>query len=125
MELRPINTVCFSVLLTLSTITFCFIFQGPLKDLLNNDYKFEQSTLDSREILEPLEWPALAICRNPIDKNMENYFEFMGKGFSSNFSSKTEYQNMLDETFFSKSDDIVYSIGFGLDYNTAMVSKSS
>ena len=58
-------------------------------------------------------------------KNTQKYFEFMGKGFSSNFSSEAEYQNLLDEAFFSKSEDIVYSIGFGLDYNAAMVSYLS
>ena len=125
MKLRPINIVCFSVLLALSTITVCIVFQGPLNDLLKGDYKFEQSTIDFKEIAEPLEWPALAICRNPFDKKTEKYFEFMGKGLSSNFSSETEYQNLLDEAFFAKSDDIVYSIGFGLDYNAAMVSNSS
>ena len=125
MKLRPINIVCFSTYLALSTVTFCIIFQGPLEDLLKDDHKFEQSTLDSKEIFEPLEWPALAICRNPIDKNTEKYFEFMSKGYSSNFSSEAEYQSLLDEAFFAKSDDIVYAIGFGLDYNTSMVSNSS
>ena len=125
MKLRPINIVCFSVLLTLSTITFGIVFQGPLNDLLKGDYKFEQSTIDLKEIVEPLEWPAFVICRNPFDKNTQKYFEFMGKGSSSNFSSETEYQNLMDEAFFTKSDDIVYSIGFGLDYNAAMVSYSS
>ena len=125
MKFRPINIVCLSTYLVLSTITFCIIFQGPLEDLLKGDYKFEQSTLDSKELFEPLEWPALAICRNPIDKNTQKYFEFMGKGLSSNFSSEAEYQSLLDEAFFAKSDDIVYSIGFGLDYDTAMVSSLS
>ena len=125
MKLRPINIVCFSVLLTLCTITFGIVFQGPLKDLLSGDYKFEQSTIDLQEIVEPLEWPAFVICRNPFDKNTQKYFEFMSKGLSSNFSSETEYQNLMDEAFFTKSDDIVYSVGFGLDYSTAMVSTSS
>ena len=125
MKLRPINIVCFSVLLTLCTITFGIVFQGPLKDLLKGDYKFEQSTIDLKEIVEPLEWPAFVICRNPFDKSTQKYFEFMGKGLSSNFSSETEYQNLMDEAFFTKSDDIVYSIGFGLDYNAAVVSNSS
>ena len=125
MKLRPINIVCFSVLLTLSTITFGIVFQGPLNDLLKGDYKFEQSTIDLKEIVEPLEWPAFVICRNPFDKNTQKYFEFMSKGSTSNFSSEAEYQSLLDEAFFAKSDDIVYAIGFGLDYNAAMVSKSS
>ena len=117
--------MCFSVLLTLSTITFGIVFQGPLKDLLKGDYKFEQSTIDLKEIAAPIEWPAFIICRNPFDKNTQKYSEFMSKGFSSNFSSETEYQNLMDEAFFTKSDDIVYSIGFGLDYNNAVVSNSS
>ena len=125
MKLRPINIVCFSVLLTLSTITFGIVFQGPLKDLLKGDYKFEQSTIDLKEIAAPIEWPAFIICRNPFDKNTQKYSEFMSKGFSSNFSSETEYQNLMDEAFFTKSDDIVYSVGFGLDYSTAMVSSLS
>ena len=33
--------------------------------------------------------------------------------------------SLLDEGFFANSDDIVYPIGFGLDYNAAMVSNSS
>ena len=70
MKLRPINIVSFSVLLTLSAVTFSIIFQGPLKDLLKNDYKFEHSTISSQEIGEPLEWPALTICRSPFDKNV-------------------------------------------------------
>ena len=125
MKLRPINIVSFSVLLTLSAVTFSIIFQGPLKDILKDGYKFEQSTIDLKEIVEPLEWPAFVICRNPFDKNTQKYFEFMSKGLSSNFSSETEYQNLMDEAFFTKSDDIVYSVGFGLDYSTAMVSSSS
>ena len=122
MKLRPINIVCFSVLLTLSTITFIIVFRGPLNDLLKGDYKFEQSTIDLKEIVDPLEWPAFVICRNPFDKNTQKYFEFMSKGLSSNFSSEAEYYSLLDEAFFANSDDIVYSIGFGLDYSTAMVS---
>ena len=125
MKLRPINIVSLSVLLTLSAVTFSIIFQGPLKDLLKNDHKFEHATISAQEIVEPLEWPALSICRSPFDKNTQKYFEFMNKGFSSNFSSEAEYQNLLDEAFFSKSEDIVYSIGFGLDYNAAVVSNSS
>ena len=125
MKLRPIRIVSFSVLLILSAVTFSIIYQGPLKDLLKNDYKFEYSTISSQEIVEPLEWPAFVICRNPFDKNTQKYFEFMSKGLSSNFSSETEYQNLMDEAFFTKSDDIVYSVGFGLDYSTAMVSTSS
>ena len=125
MKLRPINIVSFSVLLTLSAVTFSIIFQGPLKDILKDGYKFEQSTIDLKEIVEPLEWPAFIICRNPFSKNTQKYFEFMNKGLSSNFSSEAEYQSLLDEAFFTKSDDIVYTIGFGLDYNAAMVSNSS
>ena len=125
MKLRPINIVSFSVLLTLSAVTFSIIFQGPLKDILKDGYKFEQSTIDLKEIVEPLEWPAFVICRNPFDKNTQKYFEFMSKGSTSNFSSEAEYQSLLDEAFFTKSDDIVYTIGFGLDYNAAMVSNSS
>ena len=125
MKLRPVNIVSFSVLLTLSAVTFSIIFQGPLKDILKDGYKFEQSTIDLKEIVEPLEWPAFVICRNPFDKNTQKYFEFMSKGSTSNFSSEAEYQSLLDEAFFSKSDDIVYAIGIGLDYNAAMVSKSS
>ena len=125
MKLRPIKIVSFSVLLTLSAATFSIIFQGPLKDLLKNDYKFEHSVISSQEIVEPLEWPALIICRSPFDKNTQKYKDFMRKGYSSNFSSESEYQNLLDEAFFTKFDDIVYSIGFGLDYNAAMVSYSS
>ena len=125
MKLRPINIVSLSVLLTLSAVTFSIIYQGPLKDILKDGYKFEQSTIDLKEIVEPLEWPAFIICRNPFDKNTQKYSEFMSKGFSSNFSSETEYQNLMDEAFFTKSDDIVYSVGFGLDYSTAMVSSSS
>ena len=125
MKLRPIKIVSFSVLLTLSAVTFSIIFQGPLKEILKNDYKFEQSTISSQEIVKPLEWPALTICRSPFDKNTQKYKDFMSKGYSSNFSSESEYQNLLDEAFFAKSDDIVYSIGFGLDHNTAMVSNSS
>ena len=96
-----------------------------LKEILKNDYKFEQSTISSQEIVKPLEWPALTICRSPFDKNTQKYKDFMSKGYSSNFSSESEYQNLLDEAFFAKSDDIVYAIGFGLDHNTAMVSNSS
>ena len=125
MKLRPIRIVSFSVLLTLSAATFSIIFQGPLKDILKDGYKFEQSTIDLKEIVEPLEWPALTICRSPFDKNTQKYKDFMSKGYSSNFSSESEYQNLLDEAFFAKSDDIVYAIGFGLDYNAAMVGNSS
>ena len=125
MKLRPIRIVSFSVLLTLSAATFSIIFQGPLKDLLKNDYKFEYSTISPKEIVEPLEWPALTICRSPFDKNTQKYKDFMSNGYSSNFSSKSEYQNLLDEAFFAKSNDIVYSIGFGLNYNAALVSNSS
>ena len=125
MKLRPIKIVSFSVLLTLFAVTFSIIFQGPLKDLLKNDYKFEHSIISSQEVVEPLEWPALSICRSPFDKNTQKYFEFINKGFSSNFSSEAEYQSLLDEAFFAKSEDIVYSIGFGLDYNNAVVSNSS
>ena len=125
MKVRPIRIVSFSVLLTLSAATFSIIFQGPLKDLLKNDYKFEYSTISPKEIVEPLEWPALTICRSPFDKNTKKYNGFMSKGYSSNFSSEAEYQNLLDEAFFAKSDDIVYAIGFGLDHKTAMVSNSS
>ena len=77
-----------------------------------------------KEIGKTLKWPALTICKNPFDKDTEKYFEFLTKsnyfGGGQNFSSKSEFQNLLEDAFYTQSDDIVYAIGFGPDYNTAI-----
>ena len=48
----------------------------------------------------------------------------MNKGglFSGNpsFANKSEYETLVEEAFFTNPKDIVYAVGFGPDYNTAM-----
>ena len=79
-KLRPINIVCITVLLSLSTVTFTMIFRGPIKDLLKDENTFVHSTLSAKELSESLKWPGLTICRNPFDKNTEKYSEYLTKG---------------------------------------------
>ena len=118
MGLRPINIVCVTVLSSLSVVTFTMISQGPLKEVLDDENIFVQSTLSFNEISEPLKWPALVICRSPFDRNTEKYSEFLTKGFGGggqNFSSQSEFQALLEDAFFTQPDDIVHAIGLGKD----------
>ena len=64
----------------------------------------------------------MIICRNPLDRDTEKYFEYFNRGLSGNpeFSNESEYQTSVKEAFFADPKDIVYAIGFGTDYNAAM-----
>ena len=121
MKLQPINIVCLSMLTALSTVTFYMIFEGPLSDMLKDENTFVQSTISFSEIQEPLEWPALTICNNPFDRNTEKYFKYLNKGlYGQSFSNKSEYQRLFEEAFFTEPKDIVYAIGFGTSYASAL-----
>ena len=123
-KLRPINIVCITVLLSLSTVTFTMIFRGPIKDLLKDENDFVHTTLSTKELTDPLKWPGMTICRNPFDRNTEKYFEYLNKGGlnsgNPSFSNESEYQILVEEAFFTNPEDIVYAVGFGTDYNTAI-----
>ena len=121
MKLQPINIVCLSMLTALSTVTFYMIFEGPLSDMLKDENTFVQSTISFSEIQEPLKWPALTICNNPFDRNTEKYFEYLNKGlYGQSFSNESEYKRLFEEAFFTKPKDIVYAIGFGTTYDSAL-----
>ena len=120
MKFQPINTVCLSILIALSTVTFHMIFEGPLSDMLKDENTFVQSTISLSEIKEPIKWPALTICNSPFDRNTEKFFEYYSKGLSDSFSNESEYQRIYEEAFFTKPQDIVHAIGFGTTYNSAM-----
>ena len=121
MKLQPINIVCLSMFTALSTVTFQMIFKGPLSDMLKDENMFVQSTISFSEIQEPLKWPALTICSNPFDRNTEKFFEYLNKGlYGQSFSNKSEYQRLFEEAFFTEPKDIVYAIGFGTSYASAL-----
>ena len=121
MKFQPINIVCLSMLAALSTVTFHMIVEGPLSDMLKDENTFVQSTISFSEIQEPLKWPALTICNNPHDRNTEKFFEYLNKGlYGQSFSNKSEYQRLFEEAFFTKPTDIVYAIGFGTTYDSAL-----
>ena len=122
--LRPLEISSFIILLFLLFITFSIITKGPLKDILKNGNIFVQSMLSVEDIEKPLIWPALSICKIPFYRNKTKYYHFLKKGRTKSFKSESEYHNLLEESFFNKPEEIIYTIGYGNDYTSATEGNS-
>ena len=59
---------------------------------------------------KPIEWPALVICKKPVDKNKTKYQEFMTKGTTESFKETIEFNKLKNETFYADVKDIIYSV---------------
>ena len=116
----PINIVSTIVLLGLVFLNFTIIFNGPLQELFKNENVFVKTMVNIEELTDPIEWPALAVCKSPFDRNKEKYLNFLNKSKKLSFANETEYQRLLDEAFFTKEDDFIVAIGFGLDLDSAL-----
>ena len=112
MSLKFTNIISLAVLLFLFVITFAIIYHGPLQALFKDDNIFVQSTISLGDIKEPLEWPALTICKHPFYKDREKHNKFLKKARNQSFENKSEYKTLLEESFFTKPSDFVYRIGY-------------
>ena len=68
------------------------------------------------ELEKPIEWPALVICKKPVDKNKTNYQEFMDKGITESFKDKIEFDKLKNETFYAEVKDIIYAVTIANSY---------
>ena len=70
----------------------------------------KQISIFPLELDKPIEWPALIICKKPIDKNKTKYQEFMAKGITESFKDKIEFNKLKNETFYADVKDIIYAV---------------
>ena len=68
------------------------------------------------ELEKPIEWPALVICKKPVDKDKTKYQEFMSKGMTESFKDQMEFDKLKNETFYAEVKDIIYAITIANSY---------
>ena len=67
----PIDIVSTIVLVSLVFLTFTIIYNGPLQQLFKNENVFVKTMVNIEELIDPIEWPALAVCKSPFDRNKD------------------------------------------------------
>ena len=113
------------VYLTLFIITIYVLLNGPFTNYFRKQgTQFVKSVENINNLNFHIKWPDIVVCVNPKDKNKTNFDNFMFKGMSRNFTDETEYYNMLENTFFTNPNEIMYSFGFGRTYQDALESAS-
>ena len=65
---------------------------------------------------QPIEWPALMICKLPRFKNKEKYQEFTTKGFFGTFASQEEFDKLKNEAFDSDIKKFIHAITIAKTY---------
>ena len=70
----------------------------------------KQTSIFPLELDKPIEWPALVVCKKPVDKNKTKYQEFMAKGTTESFKDKIEFNKLKSETFYADVKDIIYAV---------------
>ena len=68
------------------------------------------------DLVEPIEWPALMVCKLPRYKNEEKYQEFVTKGFLEDFTSKEEFDKLEREAFDFDIKNTVHAITIAKTY---------
>ena len=119
MGLQPINILSLAILLALLVFTFTIVYEGPIKTIFKNENAFVHSTMSFKELVEPVEWPILTICKNPFDRNTEKFYELMKKSKKRSFSNESEFDKLIEESYFTKPADFVNGIGIGKDFHSS------
>ena len=114
--LRPIRSICITVVTTLIVVTVVLIYRGPFITILEGGTNFVQSFKKVDELEPKLEWPALVICKSGREKSPEAWGEFLNKGMSRNFSSQEEFEELANKAFYNQPEEAVFKILFGPDY---------
>ena len=65
---------------------------------------------------EPIEWPALMICKLPRYKNKEKYQEFTKKGFFGTFASQEEFDKLEKEAFDPNLKKFIHAVTIAKTY---------
>ena len=115
-----INTLSYTILAGLFIFAFTIIYQGPFKAVLKNENTFVQTTISSIDLVDPLKWPILTICKNPCDKNSEKFMKLMTKSKNRSFANQTEFEKLIKESYFTKPNDFVFAIGLGSSYRASL-----
>lgn len=68
------------------------------------------------DLTKPIEWPSLVICKLPRDKNEDKYNKFMEKARTETFDSQDSFEEMKQETFYTKPEEIVYGVSIAKSY---------
>ena len=120
MEFRFFQFVKWSCLITLIAISGKLVFEGPFLDLMRDDTTFISSFKNVQDLTEPMEWPALVICRHPHNNDPDKYSQFMQKGFTRSFEDQDDFRNREKEIFTTQSNDLIHALTIGLTYNEGM-----
>ena len=108
--------VCFLVYTFLFVVSFVLILSGPFSDYICKENLYIQSYQKVDKINFPLKWPDLIICKSPLNKNEQKYHDFM----NMKYENKEEFENLTNEVFFTKPEEIVYAISIGPTYSIAL-----
>ena len=118
MKLRITMFVCLLVYITLNFVTFMMLINGPLPEIFKKDnVDFTESFVNMDEITEPINWPALQICKTPFFKDAERYNYFINKGLSENgFDNETEFEQLKKDIFFLEPNETIFALTIGTDF---------
>ena len=125
MGLQPINILSLVILLVLLFFTLSMVYQGPVRAIFKNENSFVHSTISFKELVEPVEWPILTICKNPFDRNTEKFYELRKKSKKRSFSNESEFDKLIEESYFTKPEDFVNGIGIGKDFYSSFDSNET
>ena len=123
MGLQPVNILSLTILLALLVFTFTIVYEGPIKTIFKNENAFVHSTISFKELVKPVEWPILTICKNPFDRNTDKFYELMKKSKKRSFSNESEFDKLIEESYFTKPEDFVNGIGIGKDLESSFDSN--
>ena len=112
MEVKLSPIVCFIVYTFLLLVSLVLISSGPLSDYICHENLYVQSYQKVDKLNVPLKWPDLTICKSPMNKNEQKYHDFMKR----QYKNESEFEDSINEVFFTKPDEIVYAISIGPTY---------
>ena len=125
MGLQPINILSPGILLVLLLLTSTIVYQGPTKAIFKNENAFVHSTINFKELVKPVEWPILTICKNPFDRNTEKFYELIKKSKKRSFANESQFDKLIKESYFTKPEDFVNGIGIGKDFDSSFNSNET
>ena len=110
----------FFVAFMLCFVSFALVFNGPILNYFMGKTEYIEKFYQKTEIAEPIKWPSLLICKNPSIKSQATFLDMLNKGLAKQFSSQDELMEMLEDTFYTKTNEIVIGLGISKDYASAL-----
>ena len=64
-----------------------------------------------------MDWPDIGICITPFYKGQEKYLQFINMTTTDGFSSKEEFNSMVNDVYYHNQSDFIVGAIFGSKYN--------